>query len=94
VHTSAREAGTGIVDQYLDDRELIGLAILMGGARKWVVLATTPGCARDDKTDYASYATDAHTADIAKRRGASAGQLDKDRNLLEEFQSAGSQIRC
>jgi len=31
VHTSSRGAGTGIVDQYLDDRKLTGLSVLMGG---------------------------------------------------------------
>ena len=34
VHTSSRAAGTGIVDQYLDDRGLTGLSVLMGGGRK------------------------------------------------------------
>ena len=33
VHTSARGAGTGIVDHYLDDRTLSGLTVLMGGGR-------------------------------------------------------------
>jgi alkaline phosphatase len=91
VHTSSRGAGTGIVDQYLDDRGLTGLTVLMGGGRKWFVPATTPGSARGDKTDYAFSATDAHTAEIAKRWGAAPGQLDKDRNLLADFQSAGFQ---
>lgn len=91
VHTSSRGAGTGIVDQYLDDRGLTGLTVLMGGGRKWFVPATTPGSARGDKTDYAFSATDAHTAEIAKRWGAAPGQLDKDRNLLADFQAAGFQ---
>lgn len=34
IHTSSREAGTGIVDQYFDDRKLTGLSVLMGGGRK------------------------------------------------------------
>jgi len=89
VHTSSRGAGTGIVDQYLDDRKLTGLTVLMGGGRKWFVPAGTPGSARGDKTDYAFSATDAHTGDIAKRWGASAGALDKDRDLLADFQAAG-----
>ena len=33
VHTSNRRAGTGIVDQYLDDRGLSGLTVLLGGGR-------------------------------------------------------------
>ena len=89
VHTSSRGAGTGIVDQYLDDRKLTGLSVLMGGGRKWFMPSTTPGSARGDRTDYAFSATDAHTADIVKRWGAAPGQMDKDRDLLADFQSAG-----
>jgi alkaline phosphatase len=89
VHTSARGAGTGIVDQYLDDRGLTGLAVLMGGGRKWFLPSTVPGSARADKSDYAFSATDAHTAEIARRWGAAPGRLDKDRDLIAEFKSAG-----
>jgi alkaline phosphatase len=89
VHTSNRGAGTGIVDQFLDDRKLTGLTVLMGGGRKWFVPATTPGSARGDKSDYAFSATDAHTSEIVKRWGAAPGNLDKERDLLAEFQSAG-----
>jgi alkaline phosphatase len=89
VHTSSRGAGTGIVDQFLDDRKLTGLTVLMGGGRKWFVPATTPGSARGDKTDYAFSATDAHTSEIVKRWGAAPGNLDKERDLLAEFQGAG-----
>jgi len=89
VHSSNRGAGTGIVDQYLDDRGLTGLSVLMGGGRKWFVPATVPGSARGDKTDYAFSATDAHTADIVKRWKAAPGQMDKDRDLLADFQTAG-----
>ena len=91
VHTSSRGAGTGIVDQFLDDRHLTGLTVLMGGGRKWFMPSTTPGSARGDRTDYAFSATDAHTADIVKRWGAAAGALDKDRDLLGDFQRAGFQ---
>ncbi len=89
VHTSSRGAGTGIVDQYLDDRGLTGLAVLMGGGRKWFLPSTVPGSARGDRTDYAFPAIEAHTADIVKRWGAAPGRLDKDRDLLADFQSAG-----
>lgn len=89
VHTSNRGAGTGIVDQYLDDRGLTGLTVLMGGGRKWFLPASTPGSARGDRTDYVFSNTDAHTADIVKRWGAATGSLDKDRNLLADFQAAG-----
>ena len=89
VHTSSRAAGTGIVDQYLDDRGLTGLSVLMGGGRKWFLPASTPGSARGDRTDYAFSNTDMHTSEIARRWGAAPGRLDKDRDLLGDFQSAG-----
>jgi alkaline phosphatase len=89
VHTSSRGAGTGIVDQFLDERNNTGLAVLMGGGRKWFVPSTTPGSARGDKTDYAFSATDPHTSEISKRWGVTPGQLDKDRDLLADFQAAG-----
>lgn len=89
VHTSNRGAGTGIVDQFLDDRGLTGLSVLMGGGRKWFLPATEAGSARGDKTDYAFSATDAHTAEIVRRWGAAAGAQDKDRDLLGDFQKAG-----
>ena len=89
VHTSSRGAGTGIVDQYLDDRGLTGLSVLMGGGRKWFLPAGIPGSARGDRTDYAFSETERHTSDIVKRWGAAPGKLDKDRDLLAEFQASG-----
>ncbi len=89
VHSSSRGAGTGIVDQYLDDRGLTGLSVLMGGGRKWFVPSTVPGSARGDRTDYAFSTSDAHTAQIVQRWGVAPGKLDKDRDLLAEFQAAG-----
>ena len=89
VHTSNRGAGTGIVDQYLDDRKLTGLSVLMGGGRKWFLPSTVPGSARSNGNDYAFSSSDSHTADIVKRWGAAPGQIDKDRDLIADFQSAG-----
>jgi alkaline phosphatase len=89
VHTSNRGAGTGIVDQFFDDRGQTGLAVLMGGGRKWFLPATTPGSARGDRTDYAFSTTDAHTAQIVSRWGAAAGALDGERDLIAGFQGAG-----
>ncbi|MDD5296330.1 MAG: alkaline phosphatase [Rhodocyclaceae bacterium] len=89
VHTSNRGAGTGIVDQYLDDRGLTGLAVLMGGGRKWFLPAGVPGSARSEQNDYQFPASDPHTAEIVKRWGAAPGKLDKDRDLLADFQAAG-----
>jgi alkaline phosphatase len=89
IHTSNRGAGTGIVDQFFDDRHLTGLSVLMGGGRKWFLPSTVPGSKRSDKNDYVFSNTDAHTADIVKRWGANSGKLDKDRDLIADFKSAG-----
>jgi len=89
IHTSNRGAGTGIVDQFLDDRHLTGLSVLMGGGRKWFLPASVPGSQRSDKNDYVFSNTDAHTSDIVKRWGAAPGKLDKDRDLIADFKSAG-----
>jgi alkaline phosphatase len=89
VHTSHRGAGTGIVDQYLDDRGLTGLSVLMGGGRKWFLPSTVPGSARSDRTDYVFSPAHAHTGDIIKRWGAAPGKIDKDRDLLADFQTSG-----
>jgi alkaline phosphatase len=89
VHASNRGAGTGIVDQYLDDRGLTGLSVLMGGGRKWFLPASVPGSARGDKTDYAFSDTQAHTLDIVKRWGAAPGKIDKNRDLLGDFKASG-----
>lgn len=89
VHTSNRGAGTGIVDQFFDDRERTGLTVLMGGGRKWFLPSTTPGSARSEANDYAFSGTDAHTADIVRRWGAAPGAKDKERDLIKDFQGAG-----
>lgn len=85
VHTSNRGAGTGIVDQFFDDRGQTGLTVLMGGGRKWFLPAGTPGSARTDSNDYAFAPTD----DLVRRWGAAPGALDKQRDLIKDFQSAG-----
>jgi alkaline phosphatase len=89
VHTSNRGAGTGIVDQFFDDRARTGLTVLMGGGRKWFLPAGTPGSERAEANDYAFSASEAHTAEIVKRWGAAPGAKDKGRDLIREFQSAG-----
>ncbi len=89
VHTSNRGAGTGIVDQFLDDRHLTGLSVLMGGGRKWFLPSTEAGSARSEKNDYAFSPTEPHTSLIASQWGANAGRMDRDRNLIGDFQAAG-----
>lgn len=83
VHTSNRGAGTGIVDQYLDDRLLTGLSVLMGGGRKWFLPAGTPGSQRSNSSDYVL------PADIVAGWGAAPGALDPGRDLISDFQAQG-----
>ena len=58
-------------------------------AAKWFLPASTPGSERGDKTDYVFSNTDLHTSEIVKRWCAAPGKIDKDRDLLGDFQSAG-----
>lgn len=91
VHTSNRGAGTGIVDQFLDDRKLTGLSVLMGGGRKWFLPnpsdSTKPqasnGSQRTSSTDYVL------PSDIVNGWGAAPGSKDANRDLIADFQSAG-----
>ncbi len=94
VHTSNRGNGTGIVDQYLDDRGLTGLTVLMGGGRKWfipknsTISAANPanignGSVRTTGTDYVL------PSDLVAGWGANAGAKDVNRDLIADFQSAG-----
>ncbi|MDD5033870.1 MAG: alkaline phosphatase [Methylococcaceae bacterium] len=96
VHTSNRGNGTGIVDQYLDDRSLTGLTVLMGGGRKWFLPNSTNavqpvagvynlvnGSQRTTGTDYVL------PSDIIAGWGAASGAKDSNRDLIADFQSAG-----
>jgi len=96
VHTSNRGYGTGIVDQYLDDRGLTGLTVLMGGGRKWFLpngdklkenglLDGQPmnGSQRDARSDYEL------PSDLVQGWGAARGAKDPGRDLIQEFQNAG-----
>jgi len=91
VHTSARGNGTGIVDQFLDDRGLSGLTVLMGGGRKWFLpnasdsISPQPanGSQRRTANDYVL------PDDIINGWDASPGALDPDRDLIGDFQAAG-----
>ncbi len=91
VHTANRGLGTGIVDQFLDDRHLTGLSVLMGGGRKWFLSnasdTTSPqagnGSQRTAGSDYVL------PADIVAGWGAAPGAKDPARDLIADFQSAG-----
>ena len=98
VHTSNRGNGTGIVDQYLDDRNLTGLTVLMGGGRKWFLPKNTTaapfaspnvtgnGSARSTSNDYDFSVTN---MDIVNGWGAAPGTKDVNRDLIADFQAAG-----
>ena len=91
VHTANRGAGSGIVDQFYDDRNLTGLTVLMGGGRKWflpnpsntVSPQAANGSQRRTSLDYVL------PADIVSGWGAAPGALDAGRDLIADFQSAG-----
>jgi alkaline phosphatase len=91
VHTSNRGNDTGITDQYLDDRKLTGLTVLLGGGRKWFLPNTSNsvspqspnGSQRRTSTDYVL------PPDVVAGWGAAAGALDNGRDLIGDFESAG-----
>jgi len=91
VHTSKRGNGTGIVDQYLDDRTLTGLTVLMGGGRKWFLPNPSDkaspqainGSQRRASSDYIL------PADIVAGWGAAPGAKDPGRELIADFTAAG-----
>lgn len=83
VHTQDRGAGTGIIDQYLDDQNTTGLSVLMGGGRKWFLPSTTTGSARSSSTDYVL------SSDITTGWGVATGAIDTTRDVIAGFQSAG-----
>lgn len=91
VHTSNRGNGTGIADQYLDDRKLTGLTVLMGGGRKWFLpnasnsVSPQPanGSQRRAANDYVL------TSDIVSGWGAAVGAKDPERDLISDFSAAG-----
>jgi alkaline phosphatase len=94
VHTSNRGNGTGIVDQYLDDRNLTGLTVLMGGGRKWFIAKNSAvGAANPANTGNGSVRSSSNDyvlpGDIIAGWGTAPGIKDPNRDLLTDFQSAG-----
>lgn len=83
-HTANRGAGTGIVDQYLDEAVTTsGLRVLMGGGRKWFLPAGTLGSQRGDGTDYVL------PDELAAGWSVAKGALDAGRDLIADFETAG-----
>ena len=94
VYTQARGNGTGICDQYLDEADVgdtrafgSGLKVLLGGGRRWFVPSTQRYSSRADGTDYAALPADLLAGWHLPASGA--GALDKNRDLLADFQAAG-----
>jgi alkaline phosphatase len=83
-HTQSRGAGTGIIDQYLDEAVAKGgLRVLMGGGRKWFLPQGTPGSARVAGSDYVL------PADLAGGWGVTPGAIDPARDVIADFEAAG-----
>jgi alkaline phosphatase len=83
IHTEKRRNGTGIVDQFLDERSRTGLALLMGGGRRWFLPAATPGSARTRERDMQL------SPEHAAAWGVGAGAYDPERDLIADFTRAG-----
>jgi alkaline phosphatase len=94
IHTGNRNNGTGIVDQYLDESDWqstgrfgSGLAVLMGGGRRWFLPSATFGSSRTVGTDYANLPSDL----LSKWNlpAAAAGVSDPTRDLVNDFKQSG-----
>jgi alkaline phosphatase len=100
VHTANRRAGTGIVDQYLDESSVTAnLAVLMGGGRKWFLPNPTPcpapecGAATGFNGSQRSAGSDYVLPDDImegwRLPDSARGARDPGRDLLADYQSAG-----
>jgi len=94
VHTGNRGAGTGIVDQYLDESDWgstgnfgTGLRVLMGGGRRWFLPTGTYGSSRATSSDYAGLPADLLSG--WNLPSTSAGVQDPGRDLIHDFALAG-----
>jgi len=92
VHTLNRNAGQGIVDQYLDEADAggagtygTGLAVLMGGGRRWFLPGGQFGSSRSSSNDYPALPADL----VAGWDLPSSGGVDPARDLVADFQAAG-----
>jgi alkaline phosphatase len=87
VHTGNRNFGQGIVDQYLDESSNTGLAVLMGGGRRWFLPSSQFGTSRSASNDYPGLPPDLLAG--WSLPASAAGAIDKDRDLIEDFNKAG-----
>jgi alkaline phosphatase len=85
VYTANRGAGSGIIDQYLDEAGTSGLQVLMGGGRRWFLPSSDPLSSRSASTDYPSLPADLAAAwDVAV-----PATVDPGRNVINDFIGAG-----
>lgn len=94
IHTLNRGAGTGICDQYLDESDAsgtkqygTGLAVLMGGGRRWFLPSSKFGSSRSTSTDYATLPADLLSG--WNLPAQAAGSADPNRYLLNDFINSG-----
>jgi alkaline phosphatase len=94
VFTANRGAGTGIVDQYLDESDAgdthkfgSGLRVLLGGGRRWFLPATDPFSSRATASDYAGLPADLLAGWHLPAQAA--GAVDTGRDLVADFKAAG-----
>ena len=82
-HTQQRASGTGIIDQFFDERHTKGLSVILGGGRKWFLPSSVAGSGRTAVTDGVL------PVDVAMAWGVPTGAVDPGRDLLSEFITAG-----
>jgi alkaline phosphatase len=94
VHTGNRNAGTGIVDQYLDESGAgaseatgSGLKVLLGGGRRWFLPSDQFGSSRANGTDYGPLPAD--LLEGWNLPETAAGALDASRDLIGDFVESG-----
>lgn len=94
VHTANRNAGQGIVDAYLDEADAAGtgthgtgLAVLLGGGRRWFLPAGQYGSSRGGSNDHGPLPADLLAGwDLP---ASAAGAVDPGRDLVAAFRGAG-----
>lgn len=94
VHTANRNAGTGVVDQYLDESDPAGsngfgtgLRVLLGGGRRWFLPATQLYSSRTAGTGYPGLPADLVSGWSLPAQPASQGTPNRD--LIADFKAKG-----
>ncbi len=94
VHTANRNAGTGVVDQYLDESDPrgththgTGLRVLLGGGRRWFMPASQLYSSRTAGTGYTGLPADLVAGWNLPPQPAAQGSPNRD--LIGDFKAAG-----